>query len=790
MEFDVCADVRVKAPNPYTDGMVLYDRLDYFPHGFTRDELDTAYYGLIREHTDYDMMMETAPFEDVDEYYNPGTEEVDPAFVTEAVVVKKFSRLEGVIRRGIVKAMNKYMTASDPTTGTPITALDPVVGKPRKSGLFAYVTVQIPFSDGQVVSIVFHAPEGDQKKISPDDTVVAFRWVLNKRDITSVVAPEDGKEISLETVAKRVGQLVEKNTKRFASTQKEVQAEKRELEETNTQIKETQNRVDRLIIDVAEGTKQIESLDAQIGTTSAALEKQKTINAELRAKLEALRKAQTPTPTPTGTGEDTSTTGGTSARYLDFKSRNWGYAGDKKTWVKDNGDGTITVKRAAKGTISKPYLEELKTFCAQYGYDFSQLKSGESITLVKTQAGTDTSTSGTSLRGLEIVYKDTKTNKEVRIVERGGILHLQIDDTVWGSYDTLRKAENGLKKAQEMLNFEELRLVSDTRNNTGTGTSNNSSSRPTKPLTPAYDSKGARRIDILMGDFHVTDDEARYFYNTLGFMAGEKVMPSDFEAELNRLRDVKSRGEDLYSLDSLFDMYEIPKKDPRRDTISKNKLTQSYGAFTKREFEQMAAEEGVSLADSTPDQGNTPPDATPEPAQPEYKKYAGLVNAEKDFLAALSKDEEMQNAIKDGDEAKAMSRLSSMLSNMENGYFGGRMGDNFAENRYGFRDGLTKTVTDWVKQSIEWANRMKEKMGTGATDQGAVAPNQTTPEVPAFVQDMNDILAGKYDNDSRRIIDMLEKALDEAEKPGNEQYMDLVDKASNYYTEILSKEAM
>ena len=63
------------------------------------------------------------------------------------------------------------------------------------------------------------------------------------------------------------------------------------------------------------------------------------------------------------------------------------------------------------------------------------------------------------------------------------------------------------------------------------------------------------------------------------------------------------------------------------------------------------------------------------------------------------------------------------------------------------------------------------------------------PQEPEFVRGLNDILAGKYDNDSRRIIDMLEKALDEAEKPGNEQYLDLVDKASNYYTEILSREA-
>ena len=633
---------------------------------------------------DTDMMMEAAPFEDVDEYYNPGTEEVDPAFVTEAVTVKKFSRLEGVIRRGIVKAMNKYMTATDPTTGTPITALDPVVGKPRKSGLFAYVTVQIPFSDGQVVSIVFHAPEGDQKKISPDDTVVAFRWVLNKRDITNAVAPEDGKEISLETIAKRVGQLVEKNTKRFASTQKEVQAEKRELEDTNTQIKETQNRVDRLIIDVAEGTKQIESLDVQIGTTSAALEKQKTINAELRAKLEALRKAQTPTPTGAGTGRGAGTTDG------------------GETGTGTNTTGTDTDQDAEQVFASEhpgvsgntlSLLADVQTYFTKKALPFTWEKGSNVVMNASRPLLGDEAKEDEYINGRYFVKVNLNSDSSYRHIEYNKNMHAYV----------------AIQVSEELSEKIGLAFL-----------------------------KGNIKKEVI------------------------KALNSD---------------------------------DPKKQEFAKSYLGQRILDKTLNYKDAIAlikkaAEEGVSLADSTPDQGNTPPDATPEPAQPEYKKYAGLVNAEKDFLAALSKDEEMQNAIKDGDEAKAMSRLSSMLSNMENGYFGGRMGDNFAENRYGFRDGLTKTATDWVKQSIEWANRMKEKMGTGATDQGAVAPNQTTPEVPAFVQDMNDILAGKYDNDSRRIIDMLEKALDEAEKPGNEQYMDLVDKASNYYTEILSKEAM
>ena len=74
--------------------------------------------------------------------------------------------------------------------------------------------------------------EGEETEITPNDTIVAFRWLLNRRDITHVVAPEDGSEVSLETIAKRLTQLVVQNMGRFASTQKEAAAEQKKLEDT------------------------------------------------------------------------------------------------------------------------------------------------------------------------------------------------------------------------------------------------------------------------------------------------------------------------------------------------------------------------------------------------------------------------------------------------------------------------------------------------------------------------------------------------------------------------------
>ena len=66
--------------------------------------------------------------------------------------------------------------------------------------------------------------------------------------------------------------------------------------------------------------------------------------------------------------------------YIKFTSRDWGYAGDKQTWARQNDDLTITVKKAARGTISSKYAEELRAFCEKYGQDFDAIRFGESLT--------------------------------------------------------------------------------------------------------------------------------------------------------------------------------------------------------------------------------------------------------------------------------------------------------------------------------------------------------------------------------------------------------------------------
>lgn len=296
-------DLAGTGPNPYYQGLTIRDKDDLFPKGFSFLELNNVYAALCSNNHDEGLICECPSLEEL-EYYNPGTEEVSDSFILEAITVDKFSRTEKRMA-AVVRTFNKYLAESE------IKALAPIVGKPKKSGTFAYVAVQLPFSDGQTVNVIFHSPEGDKKQIGANDSIIAFRWLLNKRDITQVVAPEDGAEVSLETLAKRVTQLVVKNSARFEKQQKAAQAERQELDKAREDVKTAEDKQCELMDNVASAAEEAEGIEAQLANTLSLLEKQKVINAELQAQIDALKKAPPKTGGTGTTGTGTTGTGGT-----------------------------------------------------------------------------------------------------------------------------------------------------------------------------------------------------------------------------------------------------------------------------------------------------------------------------------------------------------------------------------------------------------------------------------------------------------------------------------------------
>ncbi len=70
--------------------------------------------------------------------------------------------------------------------------------------------------DGQTVSLWLHNPDATPSRLAPMDELISWRWMLNKRDVTIVVAPERGIELDAREVARRLMRLVDKNSAAFS----------------------------------------------------------------------------------------------------------------------------------------------------------------------------------------------------------------------------------------------------------------------------------------------------------------------------------------------------------------------------------------------------------------------------------------------------------------------------------------------------------------------------------------------------------------------------------------------
>lgn len=280
--------------NPFESGKKLKTGYDYFAKGFNRTELVEAFYRLIADKRQGQLLLESADFCDIDAEYNPGDElgldddrlTTEESMVLESVRVRAFSQTAKTMA-ALQRVLNKHLGSNDKG----ITAGEAIIGKPKKTGLFASVTVQFPLSDGQTLSIIFHSPDNNKMKILATDEILAFRWLLNKRDITVAVAPDDENEVSLETVGTRCAQLIVKNSDRFQAKSAELVSAKKDMEDLKAQSGSLQDTNGQLQQDLAVKIYEGEKTDAKISAVQKQLDKQTAYNEELRAKLDGLKAA-------------------------------------------------------------------------------------------------------------------------------------------------------------------------------------------------------------------------------------------------------------------------------------------------------------------------------------------------------------------------------------------------------------------------------------------------------------------------------------------------------------------
>lgn len=89
------------------------------------------------------------------------------------------------------------------------------VTKPYRVRGIINIAVIYGLADGQTLTVYFHTG-GSNIRVQSDDELISWKWTLNKLDVTIAVAPEQGVELDLRTVARRLMQLAIKNSPTFA----------------------------------------------------------------------------------------------------------------------------------------------------------------------------------------------------------------------------------------------------------------------------------------------------------------------------------------------------------------------------------------------------------------------------------------------------------------------------------------------------------------------------------------------------------------------------------------------
>jgi len=162
--------------------------------------LDQLLYRIRRSDADDGLIFDSVTLDDI-------LEEAEAIFELDALVATQSS----LGRK--VRSLERVMSAG----GGELEVVASQVSSPFKRQGVVNVAAIFELSDGQTVTVMFHNPDaGTAKSLKPTDELISWKWLLNKKDITIVVAPERGSDLPIRQVAKRIMKLAEKNSKTFA----------------------------------------------------------------------------------------------------------------------------------------------------------------------------------------------------------------------------------------------------------------------------------------------------------------------------------------------------------------------------------------------------------------------------------------------------------------------------------------------------------------------------------------------------------------------------------------------
>lgn len=162
-------------------------------------------------------------------------------------------------------------------TGTEVKPVAVQISEPFKQRGTVNVAAVFELSDGQTITVYFHNPDSTPAKLAPGDQLVSWKWLLNKKDCTIVVAPERGADLNIREVARRLMKLAEKNSAAFqranakrAERLGNIAALQDEVAQLETTLENKRTRLEVVKLQAADASKAREEAAAAAAAADAA----------------------------------------------------------------------------------------------------------------------------------------------------------------------------------------------------------------------------------------------------------------------------------------------------------------------------------------------------------------------------------------------------------------------------------------------------------------------------------------------------------------------------------------
>lgn len=220
--------------------------------------IDKVLYEIRRDDGSDELLLDSVSVHDI-------LEDADGSLVFDALVTPyaKLERKMEVLRGVMDKASAN------------LNALAVQISTPFKQRGVTNVAAIFELSDGQTISVFFHNPDVNPNKLGSNDELISWKWLLNKKDITIVVAPEKGVDLNIKDVSLRIMKLAEKNSAAFkranakrSERMQNIQNLKDEISGLEKELSQAQSRLEAAKIETEDRKKKAETKSADKGVTT------------------------------------------------------------------------------------------------------------------------------------------------------------------------------------------------------------------------------------------------------------------------------------------------------------------------------------------------------------------------------------------------------------------------------------------------------------------------------------------------------------------------------------------